>query len=523
MNFKTTIILILLLGIAGVYLAWDRFSTTTSKPNTDSELVDGKGRKLFDVDSSAVARVSIKSADGSTLTVARAGENWEIVEPLRTSAETWAVDGLVRGILDLRSRGSVDASARGLTPARYVVEMLTSDNRTIRLQIGNKSSLGDVMYVQRDGQAQADVVPADLYAQLGKSPDELRNKQIVQSVDAEIRQVTITQKDEEVSLEKTGDAWTIVAPTPAPADAAAAASLAGALRSLRAVEFVSADDPSLRFAGFDDPTLVVTYSTALPATRPATSPTAATSAPVNAITSTPATAPSLPGSTTLTFGGFDDLRKQNVFVRINADTFAKVSAASLEPLKKSALDLRDKKVVDIDPESVAGVSVVEHLQATTQPTTRSASSQTREITRRALEATLGPATPATQPTAAVSTAPSTLPTPSTLPAAVASPPASKWQVAGDASLAVDDVKIDALLSSLHPLTATRFVKADEASVGMDTYVVTISTIQRGGAGTTHVLQVTGSPDNTLTATCDGLRFELPADFLAKIKALFDNP
>ena len=82
----------------------------------------------------------------------------------------------------------------------------------------------------------------------------------------------------------------------------------------------------------------------------------------------PATAPSTePVWTTVQFGSYEDLLKKNVYVAVG-DTIAKAPASSMDAFKKKPLELRDKKVIDLDPEQVSKLVMLTDLPSTTQPT-----------------------------------------------------------------------------------------------------------------------------------------------------------
>ncbi len=106
MNFKTTLILLLLAVALGSYVAWDRMS------GSDKEKVETTtdSKKLFDVkNKDDVTSLTIKSADGKEIVLTKAADNkWRMTKPVDAAAEAWQVDSLVRDRIDLDSRGQVD-------------------------------------------------------------------------------------------------------------------------------------------------------------------------------------------------------------------------------------------------------------------------------------------------------------------------------------------------------------------------------------------------------------------------------
>src|SRR5205085_2047700 len=114
-----------------------------------------------------------------------------------------------------------------------------------------------------------------------------------------------------------------------------------------------------------------------------------------AATSAPA---SQPAPVVIRLGRYDDVKKQNVFATSSQNpVIAKVGATVLTQLDKKPLDLRDRKVVDIDAAQVASVTLVSDLAATTKPTSRPASKTEITIKRRHESVVLGPAMAASKP------------------------------------------------------------------------------------------------------------------------------
>src|SRR5436305_1832473 len=73
------------------------------------------------------------------------------------------------------------------------------------------------------------------------------------------------------------------------------------------------------------------------------------------------------------FGRYDDILKKNVMVMTSqSQAIAKVPATILETINKKPLDLRDKRVVDIDPAQVSAITITQDIAATTKPTSQPA-------------------------------------------------------------------------------------------------------------------------------------------------------
>ncbi|HSV15954.1 MAG TPA: DUF4340 domain-containing protein, partial [Tepidisphaeraceae bacterium] len=388
MNFKTTIVLIVLLVAAGVALYFTREPAAKTDTSGSTE-----GAKLVDIDAKDVNKIVVTPSDGPGYTLEKNGADWQITDPVKAPAETWQVDALVRAVTDAHTRGEVDAgganaSATGLATPKYQVQLITT-SKTVNLAVGDTSAVGGNLYVKLGDKSQADMIPTDLNDKLAKGLDDLRKKTLVTASSADIKQITITGPNGKIALQKNGANWQITEPAPMPADDAAASDITFGLTGLRADSFV--DPKTVPSTVMAKPQLTVAFTSAAPVVPPATAPSTA------------------PVWTTVEFGSYEDILKKNVYVRVG-DTMAKVPASSMDAFKKKALDLRDKKVVDLDPEQVSKLVLATDLPSTTQPTTKPAVNKTVILERRKITPpVLGPAAPTTQlATTQPTTGPSTM-------------------------------------------------------------------------------------------------------------------
>jgi len=432
-----------------------------------------------------------------------------MTSPVNAPADSSAGEMLLDSITNLQSRGQVDpsgenASVTGVAQPSFKIELTTKDGKSRALSVGNKSATGGNLYVQVGGASKADLVGAELYDQLEKPAGDLRDKRLVNVHSNDIYQLKITSPKGSVELNKGGANWTIAGPTTMPADAREVQNVLGLLSNLRASEFVREDSGTSedqKQYGLDVPVVTISFSANPPvAIPPAAQPTTA-----------PTTQPAVVGSVKL--GRFDDVMKQNVYAASSlSPAVAKVQASTLETFQKSALDLRDKKVLAIDPQKVTGFSIAIEKPATTQPTTRPAVNSIVRVARHHEEP---PAT--TQPTTGPATTQAT--TAPTEPPKVV----QKWDLTGDPKGPADDMAVDELLSSLNPLNAQKFVEAPSPTTRpADRYVLSIST----GGASAQPIEVTitdAGPDHEPLATYDGLTFEVNRILLDKLEARFGKP
>ena len=509
MNFKTTVVLLVLLVIAFGALFFVR-----EKEGDGGGEVEESRQKLFDVAATDVNKLIVSAADGKRMALEKAAENkWRMTEPVNAPAESFEVDSLVRAVTELESRGKVtgstaNAEATGLAKPSYVVELSTTAGKSYTLNVGTKAAVGDIVYVSRKDQGGTLVVSGDLVEKLEKPAVDYRDKKLVDVSTGDVRQIALAKSDgSKLIVSRTGNGadWKITEPRAMPAEKSEVDDILFALTGLRATEFVAEDaakDPSAAFT----PRITATISTTQPTTH-------------TFVSTAPTTAATQPAPLVIRIGPADLLNK-NVPVMTSASPIvARVGATILETLNKTPLELRDKRAMDVDPAQVSSIRITSDLAATTRPTTREASKMETVIQRR--KETAAPATaPAVTSTQPAKTQASSQP--ATTQATAATQPATKWEVMADgAAKPADDSKVDSLLSQLHPLRAQKYLESASTTQPTATYVVRITTVAAGGDGATHELKLVDPGDSKpLIATYNDLAFEADRSIVDRLSGDF---
>jgi hypothetical protein len=507
MNFKTTVILMILLLGFGIYFIIDRTRDKNHVETTNDT------KKLFDVkDKDDVNSLTIKSADGSEIVLTKADGKWRMTKPVEAAAEGWQVDRLVSDLIGVESQGEVDPKDKGLDKPKLNVEVSAKGGKVLKFAVGNKTPLG-ALYIQIVGHKDADVISADLYDRLSQPANELRDKQLVSAKVNDIKQLTIDHNGQKLFLQKKGSDWELVEPEKLPADPSTMTDILGAVTGLRASDWVAKDSPDVATAKFESPQMTVSFTTTPAATQPATAPA------------------SQPVWTTITFGQFEDIRHQKVYARISdTNAVVKVSGTPIETFSKKPIELRDKKVADIVPEQVSRIDITTSVPAGPAPTTKPGKKSEVVIERRK-EAPAAP-TPATKP-AATKTAAKPAAKPATTHATavastqaatapVAKAPASPWELKSDPKGDADEDEIQALLAELHPLKASKFLEAAPTPKATVNYTLKVTTEGPGGTPITHheLKLVDPGGDAAVLGEYNGLHFELPRTFLTKLEGNF---
>ena len=506
MNFKTTIFMLVLLAAAGIYLA----VTHLGKSGEETSTAQANPAKLIDAGDADVSKIVVTPADGKRLVLEKTAGTWKMLEPTSAPADSFNVDTLARQLTGLTSRGQLGKdklASSGLEHPRYTVE-LTAKGKTYKLAFGDKNEIGDTLYVRLDDRDNIDIVPSSINDELKKQPKTYRSTKLVDATSDQIKQLSFTHAGKTVKLEKEGSDWQITEPKQMPADANAVSDLLFAITGLNAVEFVEGQGTSKSY-GLDTPVTTVAFSTIAPSTQPTTAPA------------------SQPAGTEIKFGGFDDILKTNVYATVGNGPVVKVSASGMQSFNKTPLDLRDKKVADIDPAHVESFTLSVDRPATTQPTTRPADQHEYTIVRRNEPApVLGPTLPATtQPATTQPGAASTQPT--TQPAVASTQPAAtqqvpKWVFQSGGNGEAEEGQVQALLDSLHPLRAEKYHEKSPATQPAGTYTLTVHVGPADGKGPqTYIFRFT-NPGATGAAigSYNDLIFDVDRSILEKLEGDF---
>jgi hypothetical protein len=486
MNFKTTIVLIVILVIVGV-------AVYVSSRESGAPKEEAKQAKLLDVSATDINKIRITPAAGPAIALERGtGTQWRMTSPTTAPADEFAAQGVADALAGLQSRAEIDpkgadAAATGLDQPAFRVEADTKDGKTIKLAVGNHSGAGDGLYVRKEGDAKANIVAPDLFEQINKEPATFRSTQIVETKTPEVKRIDIAHGSGTMTISKEGNGWMIGRPTTMPADDTEVSDLLFAVTGLRAAEFVDENASDAAKYQLDHPQATVMLHSEPATTQPTTQQVA----------------------TVIKVGRYQDLTKKNVFAEVNDGPIVAVPASILTSLDKKPIELRDKNVVRIPPVQVTKVTIASGLIATTQPTSRPASKKEIVIAH-------APPEPATTQ---ASTAPSTT------QSSRAAEKKPEWKLVAPQPGEADEAKVKALLDSFDPLKADKFIETSASqptTQPADQYTVTIESGGRAAAPVRKFVITITDPGSskTPTAAYNGLTFEIPRSIVEKLQGDF---
>jgi hypothetical protein len=241
-------------------------------------------------------RVEVDRPDGKiALTDARdetaKEDRWKLTQPVQADADPAKITELLDRVAELRAEGpdvidkadpkayGLDVSGHGSRIAVELSEPKPGDEkarqpRKVVLRIGRRDSDKKKVYVQVEGNPRIDAVADDFLKLFDRPALAYRGRRVIDVPVTRLTAITVQRPGEQFKLEQVNGAWKLSPPGDAKklvdADGGKAATLAGDLSRLEAVEFVN-DKPTpeeLAKYGLSAPTLTATL-TSTDAAKPA--------------------------------------------------------------------------------------------------------------------------------------------------------------------------------------------------------------------------------------------------------------
>jgi Domain of unknown function (DUF4340) len=331
MNVRTTLVLAVLVALLGGYYVW---SERQPKPDTENP-------RVFTFDDRAVQEVTI-SRGRTALSLKRDGDTWRLTQPVDAKADQAPAGSLVTSLTAARVERTLEEKATnladfGLEPPALTVTLRVKDQaEPLIFLLGKNSPTGSWAYAKRGDSPAILLVPASLKGDLEKTPTELRDKTIVSLDPAKATRVELKGKDSTIVVAKSGDDWVLEQPIKTRADRFAVDRLLGALRDLRAKEFVA-----------EKATDLATYGLTRPDYRVAVSEKD-TPAPKTILVARKVDKPAPPGP-----------GASEVYVAVEGGRQVFLADGKvLGDLRKTPLDLRDKRLVAFETKDVKSIRLV---------------------------------------------------------------------------------------------------------------------------------------------------------------------
>ncbi len=331
-------------------------------------------RRVLPPEAATIERFVRTSVNAPTLSAEKRTDNWWLTQPIEWPANPNAISRILNELQFLEHETSFavdDLEKGGQSLADYglaepaLVFTFTSGGRDFSLKIGDRTEIGNRLYILSPDGARIHVVNRSVADSLGLATAQLRAETIFTVPIFEVRSLalqTAPPANLKIRLRREGARWGFETPILARANKNAVEVSLNALNSLTAKRFVEPRDPDADRTGLDSPQLRVTLE------GNARRETLLIGAPTGQITP-PRDGESAGTSLVEVYAKFED--KSAVFVTA-------VPAALLDILRSGQETLRDPRVLEFEAATVSSFSFAApnrpefNLQRLESPTEREA-------------------------------------------------------------------------------------------------------------------------------------------------------
>ncbi len=302
------------------------------KQKEETKKKEEQKTKLLGAQSSNLKELILKKSTGEEIELKKPADIWVITSPIKTKADTFAVEGLLAALGGSKYEKVIKENATnpieyGLDKPEFTLRA-SGENESSQIAFGAQNPSKSSYYAMVAGRPEVFLVADTLKNALDKSLFDLRDKTIVGVAPQDIDTIEYQGKSPPVELKRQdGDKWLMVKPDTMPVRGMIVENNLKTLTGLTAKQIIDQPDQSDNAYGLDKPTQVFTLS-----------------------------GPKI--KQTLDIGrGIESVGAQkNFFARIKGhDEVFVVPGVSLSHLKFRPDELRDKTMVQFNPQNVVKV------------------------------------------------------------------------------------------------------------------------------------------------------------------------
>jgi hypothetical protein len=208
---KLIIYLVILVAVVGwVYVVEIRYRPEQKKQ-------EEAGKKIVQLEKDKIVKIGLATAKNGKVEIQKPEKDWVITEPIRTKADTFAVDNLLTTIADATAEKvimekDVKWADYGLDKPDFTVDVSTADKKA-EILFGASNPSKTSYYVRVDGDPKLLLVADTLKISLNKSIFDIRDKSVVGIAPEDVERVALSIKGKQIELKREGtDKWMVTAP-----------------------------------------------------------------------------------------------------------------------------------------------------------------------------------------------------------------------------------------------------------------------------------------------------------------------
>ncbi len=162
MNFRITLILLIVLIALGGYLYWSGRNQTDTAENGESQI---ETVSVLELNPEDIQGITVTSPTSGTLSLSRSSDTWNITDPLDEPANSVRVTQVVSDVAGLSATRIItptddNLAQYGLDTPAYTVDLVGDGDTLATLHLGNASPSGSGTYIQVDTSPTIYLVPS---------------------------------------------------------------------------------------------------------------------------------------------------------------------------------------------------------------------------------------------------------------------------------------------------------------------------------------------------------------------------
>jgi hypothetical protein len=321
---------------------------TSVKTSLDKTMYDLRDKTILDFDPAQVKQTifTIKNPDSGTtqeIRLEQADDLWKIVSPKEFKADTTKMVSLLSKVKSSRIKEFIEEDPENLAQYKLdqpdtTLSLVVGDDNTRKiLLLGKTDEAKDGIYAKYEAAKNVFFVPTDLVKQFPKNVNDLRDKTLLTFNNEDVQKIELISRDETVVLEhsfsdqaeeKSEGEWKIIQPGEFKADDLKVQNLLSDARGIHVEQFVTDEPIALNLYGLESPQITLNLWEK---------------------------DQEKPQQLLL---GNADVENTGVYAKLgDQDSLVLVKTDALEQLKKTAFDLRYKRILSFTQNQIKKIQI----------------------------------------------------------------------------------------------------------------------------------------------------------------------
>ena len=326
MRFRNTLIALVVLLVVGGYAFVNYYFTKPEAPKT-----------ALNIKAEQIAKVDLKYPDRELILERKAGEPWVITKPIGAAADQTTANNLAHAIADCEITKTVEEKADNLAPfgldkPQVTVTVTDTKGKTLpALEVGKVTPVGFSAYLKYADKPAIMLTSSAFPSGMNKTPDQMRDRELMTFKVDDVKRLTIVRDDgTEIEIDRVDDKWKIVKPANYDADPTQIRQVLTTLGDSKVADFITDAPTNAAQYGLEKPHLVAAVNLGKAGAQQS-----------------------------LLFGFKQkESGKDGIYVRRGERApIYTVAPWVMSGVDKSVLNLRDKTVLNFDPDKVATLTI----------------------------------------------------------------------------------------------------------------------------------------------------------------------